>query len=443
MWPFNKKIEPVKKKSWDASYDIPAGSFLEYALGGGGTISAQQAMKFYQSSSAIATAVDKISDAIVEIQPVLKIRGTDKYINEHEVLNLLANPNGFETYIEFIKKACNHWLLTHDSHITALGGVMRPPLEIYAVKPQVVSVNQNGDDGYADAYNVTFGPARGDYRRETIKRKTHYLDGGLRELYHIMGFSSRQNDVSGDSPIEAAALEARQQIQGKYHNLALLKNGGRLSLLVNFKDENRIEVDEHNERKKRINEDLAGSDNAGGIAVVSGPEVKITEAGINNKDMDYAKLDKVASESIYLRYKVPLPLVSTDKSTYNNMEKAIFDFYEGTVCTNANIIFAGLSKFLLPRYGVDTSKIKITYNPESIPVIMRQKLIEIKERRAINIETTNELRKLLPNREPLANGGDEVYQPATLVPVGTDAFTDDNFERAEDIENAFNEDDEE
>ena len=50
----------------------------------------------------------------------------------------------------------------------------------------------------------------------------------------------------------------------------------------------------------------------------------------------------------------------------------------------------------------------------------------MEQRKKINVETTNELRSLLPNREPITEGGDQVYQPANLVAVGQDLFTDDN-----------------
>ncbi|MCP4553694.1 MAG: hypothetical protein GY834_17005 [Bacteroidetes bacterium] len=54
---------------------------------------------------------------------------------------------------------------------------------------------------------------------------------------------------------------------------------------------------------------------------------------------------------------------------------------------------------------------------------MRQKLVELKERKDIGIETPDELRSLLPNRDPLTTGGDVVYQSATMIPIGSDPFS--------------------
>lgn len=451
-----KRQEPVTRKAQvsEVIWPLQEGSFLEYALGYGGRITATQAMKFYQTNATIATSVDKITTKIEQITPVLKNLSDNSFIDSHPIIDLLMNPNPFDTWREFIGKYARHYLLKHDSHLALFGNINRPPLEMYAVKPQNVNTIQ-AIDNFPRSYLVSIGAGQGHYSRMEEKRTIRFLDGDFREFYHLMGFSSRSDELQGDSPIEAAALEAKQQIKGKTHNISLLDNGGRLSLIVSFKDEDGVNDDEHQLRKKRINEDLSGESNAGRIAVISGQTSEIKEVGKSNKDMDWVELEKTAGEAIYLRYEIPLPLVSTDASTYNNVQNALFDFYENTVLPNTDTLFSGLSKILLPRYKIDPRKMILSYDPESINILIRQKLKEIQERRTINIETPNELRSLLPNREPLDEGGDVVYQPATLVPMADDIFTDDNFtpeqletrlsqlEQTQTVDNDIDEEDEE
>ena len=419
---FRKKPPKKEVKGTSAlSWPLEAGSFLEYALGYGGRITPSMAMKFYRSNSTIATAIDKIASRAEQITPVIKRVGSNRIENDHEILDLLNTPNPFDTYKEFFGKLARHYLLTHDSHISMFGNKDRLPLELYAIKPQNVGITE-ANDGFPGAYNVTVGPGVGSYVRVDKDRKVRYFDGQFKEFYHVMGFSSRQNEICGDSPLEAAALEARQQIKGKYHNLGLLDNGGRLSLIVAFRDSDGIDDDEHKQRKKRINEDLGGSGNAGKIAVISGSEVDIKEVGISNKDMDFVNLENIASKAIYLRYEIPLPLVSTDASTYNNYQTAVLDLYENTVLPLVDTLFSGLTRAIMPRYGMDD--LYLSYDPENIKVLMRQMLLELEARRKINIETINELRMLLPSRESV-DGGGAIYQPATLVAVGEDVFTED------------------
>jgi HK97 family phage portal protein len=418
-------------KSTVRTLTIPAQSFLGFALLGGGHISAHKAMQFYRQNSSVATAVDMIATAFEQIQPVLKAPD-GKLTNDHDVIKLLNQPNGFQSWREFGGMLSRHYLLKHDTHITGLGSVKRPPLEVYSVKPQVVSNIEDSRDQYPSRYFVQSGSGKGIYNRaESLKTGARFYDGTLKELFHIMGFSSLNTNLQGDSPLQAIALEIKQQLQGRVHNLKMIENGGRLSLIVSFKDPDGINPDEHERRKKRINEDLSGAENAGGIAVISAAETSVKEVGNSNKDMDYVKLDETAGNIIFLRYGIPLPLVSTKATTFNNMQTAIGIFYDQAVIPNSNTIFGGLSKFLLPRYGLDPAQWSITYDPLSITALQSRMLDEIEKRKKNNLETTNELRALI-GREEITEGGDIVYQPANLVPVGTDLLTEDDNLTADD-----------
>ncbi len=419
MWPFKKQIQLEQKSA--TTIPIPSGSWLEQIFGGG-RVTASKAMKFYQETSSIAIAVDMIADAFEQIVPVLKT--TDgEFIHDADVLSLLKNPNGFDSWRDFAGAVSRHYLLTHDSYISAVGSTERPPLELWAVKPQMVSTTQ-AEDTYPSSYHVTTGMTKGNYTRVTKRKRVRFFAGSMLELFHIKGFTSRSNELHGDSPLEAAALEAKQLIEGRNHNLSLLKNGSRLSLFVAFKDGEGTD-DEQKARLQKLKEQLTGSENAGGVAIVNNFDIdKFQEMGMTNKDMDYAKLEESASYAVFMRYKIPLPLVTVKASTFNNLATGIELLYDQAVLPHTDKILANMSKFLLPRYGLDPAKVQITYNPESIEALKTRMLEELKLRKEINVETDNELRQLLPGREPY-KGGDTHFKPATFVPVGEEIFTDD------------------
>lgn len=402
---------------------IQRGSLLDMIFGDG-RMSPQAAMQFYRTSSSVAIAVDMIADEIEHLQPVLQMED-GKYVNDHELLRMLKSPNGFDNWSGFIGASARHYLLTRECMYYAAGGVSRPPLEMFAVKPQTVSTVENATDRYPQSFLITEGRPHGNYVRTERARKINYYDGGLREVFRVHGFSSRTDETRADSPLEAVALEARQQIQGRVHNLALLSNGGRLSLIVQFKDS--IGEDELLARRDVLNRVLGGAGNAGRIATVSSSDMEIHEAGTTNKDMDYAELDSVAREALFLRYKIPLPLVSNDAATDNNMEHAVYHLYDRAVLPLADVLLDGLGRFLLPRYGLDPARVSLTFNPESIDALVDRRVKMLLDRQKLGVETINELRAQLPNREPL-EGGDTLYQASTLVPVGTDLFTDDNID---------------
>ena len=414
---------------------IQRGSLMDMIFGSG-RMTPQAAMEFYRTSSSVAIAVDMIADEVEHLEPVIRTED-GKYIQDHDLLRLLKSPNGFDNWSGFIGASARHYLLTRECFYYGGGGVSRPPLEMFAVKPQTISTIENAADRYPQVFMVTDGRASGTYTRLEKARKVNYFDGNLRELFRVHGFSSRTDETRADSPLEAVALEAKQQIQGRVHNLALLDNGGRLSLIVQFKDA--MSEDEHIARRDSLNRTLSGAGNAGRIAVVSSSDMEIKEAGTNNKDMDYAVLDAVAREALFLRYKIPLPLVSNDAATDNNMSHAVFQLYDRCVLPLADVLLDGLGRFLLPRYGLDPARACITFNPESIDALVSRRVDMLLARQKLGVETINELRAQLPNREPL-EGGDVLYQPSTLVPVGTDLFTDDNVDAATEAARLLEED---
>ncbi|MFC3816559.1 phage portal protein [Lysobacter sp. GCM10012299] len=407
---------------------ITPGSFLEFALGGGGQVQPSTAMSFYRQCASVATAVDMIADEVEFITPML-VGPDGSYIDDSDVLKLLRKPNSLEDWSSFVGALARNYLLARNAPMYAGGNVNRPPLELFAPSPTCLSVVQDGRDRYPHTFQVSQGVGQGVYTRMEAKGAARFYDGNLRELYRIGGYGSRGPSFP-DSPLEAAALEARQQILGRYHNLSLLKNGGRLSLIVQFKDAE-LGQDELEERRNVLNRVLGGAENAGRIATVASNEMAIHEAGTANKDMDYSVLDQVAGDAIYLRYKVPLPLVRIGAATYDNVRQSTYQLYDRAVVPLAKRLFSGLSAMLLPRYGLDPSQYRIAYNPDHIAALVERRWEEIKLRKEINVETPNEIRDLIPGRGPI-KGGDILYQPATLVPVGKDLFTDD--ERADDVE---------
>lgn len=414
---------------------IQRGSLMDMIFGGG-RMTPAAAMEFYRTCSSVAIAVDMIADEIEHLQPVIQMED-GKYVNDHDLLRLLKSPNGFDNWAGFIGASARHYLLTRECMYYGGGGISRPPLELFAVKPQTISTIENAVDRYPQVFMITDGIAGGTFTRFARGKKINYYEGNLREVFRVHGFSSRTDETRADSPLEAVALEAKQQIQGRVHNLALLDNGGRLSLIVQFKDP--MTEDEHVARRDGVNRALAGAGNAGRIAVVSSSDMEIHEAGTTNKDMDYAELDSVAREALFLRYKIPLPLVSQDASTDNNMEHAVYHLYDRAVLPLADVLLDGLGRFLLPRFGLDPSRVSLTFNPESIDALVDRRVKMLLDRQKLGVETINELRAQLPNREPL-EGGDTLYQASTLVPVGTDLFTDDNVDTATDAARLMAED---
>jgi HK97 family phage portal protein len=417
----NKQFAPVETKSSSKVLGLSEslGNFLMFGTPGSAA-TPTSAMNLYNSSSAVSIPINYIAEAFASINPVLK-DGTE-IISDHPVLQLLQTPSPFYTQDLFLENLAKNYLITGEAELIAIGNINRPPLELQPINPKNVTINE-GSSGLAVSMVVSGETLMGSYNLMKRGRSVRYVANNLTELKQIRNYSTKNNSLlRGQSPLVSASAEARQHIEGNNHNVNLLTNGGRVSLVFHFKED--LQRDDFDETKRRVMEQYAGTNNAGKIGVTAGESLEIKDIGINNRDMDFANLQKMAQTAVALQYKFPLPLLSTDASTFNNYKESKSALYDDAVLPLADRIFGGLSDFLLPRFGLDPSKVRITYDLDQVTALASRRNEELKLRRDLNLETTNEMRALL-GREPV-DGGDFVLAPATMVPVGTDLFTDDN-----------------
>lgn len=413
MWyPFKKKRTAPEVKAILGTSDA-LGAFLQFGNTNAETPSS--ALNLYESSTAVSVPINKVAEAFASIQPVLE-QSDGKIITDHPVLDLLRNPSPFYDGKLFLETLGKYYLITNEVETVALGGINRPPLELQPISPANVTVVE-GSGGIAHSLDIAGNTLTGAYKLEIKRNRARYLNGSLKEMKQIRGFSTKNNSLlRGQSLLVPAAAEARQHILGNKHNVSLLEKGGRLSYVFHYEED--VQGDDFDDLKERVRDQFGGATNAGQIAVSTGEKLNIKEMGTNNKDMDYVKMQRQAMDSVALQYKCPLPLISNQANTFNNYGTAILALYDDAALPLADSIYSGLSQFLLPRYGMDPAKIRITYNILTITALRTRVLDEIKTRKDINIESDNELRELMG--KPGYTGGDVVLKAANLIPAGTE-----------------------
>lgn len=395
------------------------GSFL--AFGAVGTaVTPTSAMNLYNQSSAVSIPINFIAEAFAAINPVLK-EGTE-IITDHPILELLQTPSPFYTQDLFFENLAKNYLITGEAEIIAIGNINRPPIELQPINPKNVTINE-GQGGLATSIIVSGETLTGAYKLDRRGRGVRYVRGNLSEVKQIRNYSTRDNSlIRGQSPLVSASAEVRQNIEGNNHNVSLLTNGGRVSLVFHFDED--LNDDDFQATKLRVDEQYSGTQNAGKIGVTAGGKLDIKEIGVNNRDMDFAMLQSMAKQAVALQYKVPLPLITVDATSFNNYKEAKSALYDDAVLPLASRIFGGMTDFLMPRYGLDPAKVRITYDIDQVTALASRRSEELKLRKELNIESVNEMRALI-GREPV-EGGDNILAPATMIPIGTDLFTDDN-----------------
>lgn len=411
-------LPQIEKKSGQVLGTSPElGSFLLFGNSGGQTPTS--ALSLFSKSTAVSIPINKIVKAFASIRPVIQIG--DEIIKDHIILEFLAQPSPYFTRELFFQTMATDFLVTDETEIVAIGNVNRPPLQMQTISPKNINVPE-GVNGYPSHIAITGSTLTGTYLPITKGNKLRYLDGPVKEVKQIRGYSTRNNSqLRGESLLVSASKEARQHIAGNNHNLALLEKGGKLYLHFHIKDD--LQPDDFAAAKAAIKNVYSGA-SSDKIAVTSGEDMDITELGTSNRDMDFATLQNMAKEAVALLYNVPLPLISLSATTLNNYQVAIVALYDDAVLPLADVLFSGLTDLLMPRYGLDPSKAKITYDPKSITALVDRELAQLKIRRDINIETANELRRESLGKDEI-DGGDVVYQPSSMIPLGTEPFEDE------------------
>ncbi len=412
MWPFHKQQKPIEKKAVLGTSES-LGAFMIFGTQGAETPTA--ALNLYEKSTAVSVPIIKVTSPFASIVPVLE-QPDGTFLTKHPVLDLLQQPSPLYDRVLFFETLGKNYLITGESVFVALGNKNRPPLELQPLSPSNVSPIQ-GPGGIAGMYNVAGVTLAGSYKLDSGR----YFNGPLRELRFTRSFSTKNNGLlRGQSLLVSAAAEARQHILGNTHNVSLLEKGGRVSLAIHSDVD--MEDDDFQTFKGNVRGQYGSATKAGEIWVTAGGKIDIKELGRTNKDMDFAKLQRMAMDAVALQYNVPLPLISNDKATFNNYQTSLLALYDNATLPLADRIFGDLSAFLLPRYKLDPMKYRITYDILSITALRMRVLEEIKLRKDIGFESDNELRGII-SREPY-RGGDQILKPANLIPAGTDVITD-------------------
>lgn len=392
-----------------------------FMLGEGLAVSPTAALALYEQSSAVSVPVNMVADPFAVVRPVLFLG--KKMVDEHPVLDLLRRPSPYYTTELFLETVSKNYLVTGEFAVVALGNVNNAPLEIQPLSPKSLTPTREELSDYPSAWQVAGNTLSGRYalRRERGGR-ARFLDGNLRELLVVRNYSTRDNSLlRGQSPLLAASREARSHVLGTEHNVTLLERGGRVSLVFHFEED--LGRDEYEDLKERVQESFAGPSKAGEIAVTTGGKLTIKEMGVAPKDLDFRTLQAIAQKACALQYHVPLPLITDERQTLSNYREGKLALYDDAVLPLARRVLGGLSDFLLPKYGVDPTKATLGINPDDVTPLVQRRNDEMVKRKKIAVETDNELRALI-GREPL-EGGDVLFKPATMVPAGTDLFTDD------------------
>lgn len=380
----------------------------------------EQFIRSYIEACPVFTATKLISDACASISIVVRDKKKDEFV-DHEVLKLLKNPNPFTTQNLFIKEMVSFYLLTGNDYLNIIGE--KKPVELNVFNPKNINIQADARDGYAGEYTFTSAQQSFIYKRDAQKR---FFDSRRNELVHLREFNPEygSNNLIGSSSFLGCQLEISQYVAASVHNNSLLENQARPSGLLSYKGKDSLSDEQVSAVKQLLNEKLSGSSNAGKTTFLNG-EFDWQQLSESVKDMDFPTLKKSTAEAIYSAVKIPLPMISPDNMSFANMDAAKYAFYDNAVIPVFKNVLAFLSKSLLnPSRYPGSENLELTYDASTIEALEARKYDNAAKIYASGLITRNEGRTLIGYEA--SEGGDLFYQPATLIPVGSDGFTSDN-----------------
>ncbi len=390
---------------------------------GFGQVSAWQALRYYEQISPVAIGVDKVVDEFKAIQPAIFDKSEQQYETTHPFIEFLSHPNASISMQDFFKNYGTYYEVTGEVYLMATGNPVRPPLELFIIPPQFVSIDM-ASDGFPDTYKVSNGSKIGltAFTRKEVDGRFRYFNESDRELWHVKDFNpnASSSNFHGASTLNSVFYEIEQHLFSSRHNLSLLKRGGRLTGAI--KVEGVLDQEVFDRLQEQIQKNIVGADNAGYVPTLEGG-ADYVEMGKSNRDMDFAKLKKEITETIFNRLDIPLPLISAGAMTLNNYSVALVALYDNAVMPLGSKLWGELTLFLGGRFGLSEDEI-LSADPATIPALQSRRLTNLLMQSKLYILSIDEQRAMLGREE--INGGDIIYQPGNLVPVATDTDTTGN-----------------
>ena len=289
---------------------------------------------------------------------------TKKEIKNHQLLDLLNNPNPTQNGYEFFESIYSYKLIAGNSFIKATflkSENFKNPKELFVLRPDRINIIA-GENGLPMAY---------EYKVNNSKTR-FYVDKitGQSEILHLKNFNPI-NDWYGLSPIEAASYSIDQHNEASKWNQSMLQNGARPSgaLMVKCSDDSNSNflTDEQFDRlKQQLDEEFSGSENAGKPLLLEGG-LEWKEMSLKPTDMDFLNAKHSCARDIAMAFGIPSQLLGIPgDNTYNNLVEARLSMWEETILPMVDNMIKSLNNWLVPMFD---NNIMLYYNKEKISAL--------------------------------------------------------------------------
>lgn len=273
-----------------------------------------RALDYYEKSVYVNKAIEKRADKVADIEFYLENKKGDR-IDDHELLNLLAKPNNFQTGEQFFSLWQKYFDIYGEVYILILKEqefLGSKKLELRLLDPklcepeydtawQLTGISYNGQPSKYTKDEIIF-----DYRPDP------------------------RNQFRGVSLLKAGAYTIETNIELDRLNYNLIKGGGKVEGVMSFKNES-VSVEQLTEFKNKYKEELADMSRNGNVVFMGG-DAEYQRVNLTPDELGYIGTKKMSLNDICILTDVPKVLLnSVDEVKYDNAEATIKLFLTETV----------------------------------------------------------------------------------------------------------------
>lgn len=344
-------------------------------------------------------AIDKRAEKVGQIKFTLKDRKTQREITEHPLLNLLAKPNSFMSGFEFWKLYQKYKDLTGSTFIWLSGagalrmdGTRSMPEELHLLRPDLVTIKFD-NLGRIEAFV-----------HRTPAKETVFTPAEIIYDYRPSLFDPRLGESLLRAGIRIIGLED-QLVEYQYR---VLKNGGKIDGVMNFKSQARLNKVQLDELKTQYKEEYADASKSGRPLFLSG-DADYKRMALTPEELAFLESKNMTLNDVCIMTGVPKTILAmVDGVQYNNSDASLRVFARETTKPNLDGIINKLDEngVLVPN------SLELGYIDQT-PEDVDQKL-KINEGGIKNYYMTpNEARKNI-GLEPI-DGGDSLMVPFNIM----------------------------
>lgn len=372
------------------------GFFVSNLLSGG-AFGRTEFMKKYQGY--VYPCISAIAEEVATIEFFMEKQlkdGTER-VDTHEVINLLNNPNPDWTKFQLIEMSETHLELVGEFFwYLKLKEVSRKPVEIWPLRPDLMDVAKDKESGRVIGYTL-FTTAGG---KVPLERD---------EVLHCK-MPNPLNPYRGMGSIEAGIhyIET-DEITAKFSK-NFLRNNATPAGILNFKGT--ISQEDFEEVKKKWKKEYEGEEKAGKVGFLKSGQAEFTKVGLGLNEIAMKELKNLTRDDIMTMFRVSKPILGIVEDVNRaNAKETKRIFLENVVEPKMRRIVDALNKFLVPRYRDD---LKLNFE-SPVPEDMIEKA-EYYEKALNKWLSYNDIRREQGD-DPI-EGGEDIYQPLNLIPVG-------------------------